>query len=105
MGFFVRAFSRRNIFAITVGVVLAGVPLIAFNFWLDGLIEKQGEAEVGTSARRAIALAEARVRDAIGALDGLATRGIASCGPAELETMQAAPEGSSKTTVAPDKSN
>jgi len=88
MGFFVRAFSRRNIFAIAVGVFLAGVPLIAFNFWLDGLIEKQGEAEVGTSARRAIALAEARVRDAIGALDGLATRGIASCGPAEIEAMR-----------------
>ena len=88
MGFFVRAFSRRNIFAIAVGVVLAGVPLIAFNFWLDGLIDKQGEAEVGTSARRAIALAEARVRDAIGALDSLATRGIASCGPAELEAMR-----------------
>jgi len=88
MGFFVRAFSRRNIFAIAVGVILAGVPLIAFNFWLDDLIEKQGEAEVDTSARRVIALAEARVRDAIGALDDLATRGIASCGPAELEAMR-----------------
>jgi sensor c-di-GMP phosphodiesterase-like protein len=88
MGFFVRAFSRRNIFAIAVGVLLAGIPLIAFNFWLEDLIEKQGEAEVGTSAKRAIALAEARVRDAIGALDGLATHGVASCGPAEIEAMR-----------------
>ena len=88
MGFFVRAFTRRNIFAITVGVVLAVVPLIAFNFWLDDLIEKQGEAEVGTSAKRAIALAEARVRDAVGALDGLATRGIDSCGPGQIEAMR-----------------
>ncbi|HMF26780.1 MAG TPA: EAL domain-containing protein [Pseudolabrys sp.] len=88
MGFFVRAFSRRNIFAIVVGVLLAGIPLIAFNFWLEDLIEKQGEAEVGTSARRAIALAEARVRDAIGALDSLTARGVASCGPSEIEAMR-----------------
>jgi len=88
MGFFVRAFSRRNIFAIAVGVLLAGIPLIAFNFWLEDLIEKQGEAEVGTSAKRAIALAETRVRDAIGALDDLVKHGVASCEPAEIEAMR-----------------
>ena len=49
MGFFVRAVSRRNIFAIVVGAVLAGGPLIAFNFWLDNLIERQGETEVTTA--------------------------------------------------------
>jgi sensor c-di-GMP phosphodiesterase-like protein len=88
MGFFVRAVSRRNIFAIVVGALLAGVPLIGFNFWLEGLIDRQGEAEVGTSARRAIALAEARVKDAVGALDGLAARGVDSCDPAHIETMR-----------------
>jgi sensor c-di-GMP phosphodiesterase-like protein len=88
MGFFVRAFTRRNIFAIAAGVVLAVAPLIAFNFWLDDLIEKQGEAEVGTSAKRAIALAEARVRDAVGALDGLAVRGVDSCEPGQIEAMR-----------------
>ncbi len=87
MGFFVRAFSRRNIFAIVVGALVAGVPLIAFNFWLESLIDRQGEAEVGTSARRAIALAEARVRDTVGALDGLARRGVNSCQPAQVEAM------------------
>jgi hypothetical protein len=66
--FFVRAVSRRNIFAIVVGALLAGVPLIAFNFWLEGLLDRQGEEEVGTAARRAIALAEARVKDTVGAL-------------------------------------
>src|SRR6202008_486951 len=71
VGFFVRAVSRRNIFAIVVGALLAGTPLVAFNFWLDGLIDRQGEAEVGTSAKRAIALAETRVRDTVGALDSL----------------------------------
>ena len=88
MGFFVRAVSRRNIFAIVVGALLAGVPLIGFNFWLEGLIDRQGEAEVGTSARRAIALAEARVKDAVGALDGLAARGVDSCDPAHIEAMR-----------------
>ena len=88
MGFFVRAVSRRNIFAIVVGALLAGVPLIGFNIWLEGLIDRQGEAEVGTSARRAIALAEARVKDAVGALDGLAARGVNSCDPAHIEAMR-----------------
>ncbi|MGB9045116.1 MAG: EAL domain-containing protein [Pseudolabrys sp.] len=83
-----RAVSRRNIFAIVVGALLAGVPLIGFNFWLENLIDRQGEAEVGTSGRRAIALAEARVKDAVGALDGLAARGVDSCDPAHIEAMR-----------------
>jgi sensor c-di-GMP phosphodiesterase-like protein len=86
--FFVRAISRRNIFAIVVGVVLAGTPLVAFNFWLEALIDRQGEAEVGTSAKRAIALAETRVKDTVGALDSLASRGVGSCEPAQVEAMR-----------------
>ena len=83
-----RAVSRRNIFAIVVGALLAGVPLIAFNFWLEGLLDRQGEAEVGTAARRAIALAEARVKDTVGALDGLAARGVNACEPVQIEAMR-----------------
>ncbi|HEY6022717.1 MAG TPA: EAL domain-containing protein [Pseudolabrys sp.] len=85
-----RAFTRRNIFAIVVGAMLAGVPLVAFNFWLNDLIDRQGEAEVGTSAKRAMALAEARVRDTVGALDGLALRGVNSCEPDQIEAMRRA---------------
>jgi len=88
MEFVVRAISRRNIVAIVIGVVLAIAPLIGFNFWLEGLINRQGEAEVGTAARRAIALAEARVRDTVGALDDLAARGVDSCEPAQIEAMR-----------------
>jgi sensor c-di-GMP phosphodiesterase-like protein len=87
-GFFVRAVTRRNIFAIVVGALLAGVPLIGFNIWLEGLINRQGETEVGTAARRAIALAEARVKDTLSALDDLAARGIDSCDPAHIEAMR-----------------
>ena len=88
MGFFVRAVSRRNIFAIVVGAVLAGGPLIAFNFWLDNLIERQGETEVTTAARRAIALAEARLSEAVATLDHLAKQGVNSCGPDHMEAMR-----------------
>ncbi len=88
MGFFVRAVSRRNIFAIVVGAVLAGGPLIAFNFWLDNLIERQGETEVTTAAKRAMALAEARLSEAVVTLDHLAAQGINSCGPDHLEAMR-----------------
>ena len=88
MGFFVRGVTRRNLFAIVVGAVLAGGPFIAFNLWLDNLIERQGQSEVSTAARRAIALAEARVRDAIGTLDNLALAGVSSCDHHDLEAMR-----------------
>jgi sensor c-di-GMP phosphodiesterase-like protein len=88
VGFFVRAVTRRNIFAIIVGAFLAGVLLIGFNIWLEGLINRQGEAEVGTAARRAVALAEARVKDTLSALDDLAARNIDSCDPAHIEAMR-----------------
>jgi len=90
MGFFVRAVTRRNLFAIVVGVVLAGGPFIAFNLWLDNLIERQGQSEVSTAAKRAIALAEARVRDAVGMLDGLALAGVSSCNQQDLGAMRRA---------------
>ncbi len=88
MGFFVRAFTRRNIFAIAVGIVLAGAPLIAFNFWLENLIDRQGEAEVRTTAKRALSLAEARIKDTVGTLDALAARGVNSCEPGQIEAMR-----------------
>jgi hypothetical protein len=88
MEFQVRAVTRRNIYAIVVGPVVAGAPMIAFNFWLEGLIDRQGEAEVGTVGIRAIALAEARVKDAVGALDGLAARGVNACEPPQVEAMR-----------------
>lgn len=88
MGFFVRGVTRRNLFAIVVGAVLAGGPFIAFNLWLGNLIERQGQSEVSTAAQRAIALAEARVRDAVGALDNLASAGVRSCDQQDLDAMR-----------------
>ena len=42
MGLIVRALTRRNIFAIVVGVLLAGAPLLAFDFWLGGADRSAG---------------------------------------------------------------
>jgi len=84
----VRVVSRRNIFAVVVGVLLAGIQYYAFNYWVEGLIDRQGEIEVGTAAKRAIALAETRVKDTIGTLDHLAGRGVNSCDPAQIEAMR-----------------
>jgi sensor c-di-GMP phosphodiesterase-like protein len=88
MGFFVRGVTRRNLFAIVVGAVLAGGPFIAFHLWLGNLIERQGQSEVTTAARRAIALAEARVGDAVGTLDNLAWAGVSSCDQQDMEAMR-----------------
>ena len=90
MGFFVRGVTRRNLFAIVVGAVLAGGPFIAFNLWLDNLIERQGQSEVSTAAKRAIALAETRVRDAVGTLDTLAVAGVSACDQQDMEAMRRA---------------
>jgi sensor c-di-GMP phosphodiesterase-like protein len=90
MGFFARGVTRRNLFAIVVGALLAGGPFIAFNLWLDNLIERQGQSEVSTAAKRAIALAEARVRDAVGTLDTLAAAGVSSCDQQDMEAMRRA---------------
>ncbi len=90
MGLVVRAFTRRNLVAIAVGVLLAGAPLVAFNFWLSGLIDRQGQTEIETSAKRAIALAESRVAIVIGALDGLAARAVDSCRPSQIDAMRQA---------------
>jgi sensor c-di-GMP phosphodiesterase-like protein len=84
----VRAGTRRNLFAIVVGGLLAGAPLVAFNLWLDNLIERQGGSEVGTAAKRAIALAETRVGDAVRALDSLAIAGVRSCDQHDMEAMR-----------------
>ncbi len=87
---FVRAFTRWNLIAIAVGALLAGVPLIAFDFWLSGMIDRQSRVEVESAARRAIALADHRLGEAAGALEKLAGQGVQSCGPDATAAMRRA---------------
>ena len=90
MGWLLGAFARRNVIAIAAGVLLAGVPFVAFNVWLGKVINRQGQQEVETSAMRATALAEARVDDAIDALDALAAHGVNACQPGEIAALRRA---------------
>ena len=88
MGLVLRAFTRRNLVAVIVGVLLAGAPLLALDFWLNGLIERQGQAEITTAARRAVALANSRLQQVIEALDNLAAQGVDSCRPDAIVAMR-----------------
>ncbi len=88
MGLSVRAFTRQHIAAIAVGVLVAGTPLIAFNFWLSGVIDRKGQAETEAGARRMVALAESRVSEVTGALDDLAAQGVIACEPGHTKAMQ-----------------
>ena len=90
MGAVVRAFTRRKVIAITIGVLLTGAPLLAFNFWLGHLVNQQGREEAVTSAKRGLTLAETRVASVIDTLDALAKRGVDSCRPGDIEAMRRA---------------
>lgn len=90
MGLSVRAFTRQHIVAIAVGVLVAGLPLIAFNFWLSGVIDRQGQVETDSAAKRMVALGESRVGEVLRALDDLAARGVKACDPSNAEAMQRA---------------
>src|SRR5438874_307670 len=76
MGFFVRAVSRRNVFAVIVGALLAGAPLIAFNFWLDIIVLASGERMV-------------RLRRQVGA----GANGVAALVPTALFLPQVSTQG------------
>jgi sensor c-di-GMP phosphodiesterase-like protein len=90
MGRLLRALTRRRLIAMAVGVILAAAPLVLFDFWLSSVINRRGQEEIDTSAKRALALAESRVSHAIAALDQLAARGVSSCAQAHLEAMRLA---------------
>src|ERR1700692_3137582 len=90
MRLFLRAIPRRNIITIFAGIMLAGAPLVAFNFWLESVVSSQGRAEVETAVRRAISLADTRLHQTIVTLDRLAAQGVNSCAPDHTEAMRLA---------------
>src|SRR4051812_21601548 len=71
-----------------VGVVFAGAPLLAFDYWISRLIERQNVEDVATSAKRTIGLAETRVGQVVRALDELAALGVSTCTPENLNLMR-----------------
>ena len=82
--------SRTKLVAVVVGVVLAGLPMAAFSFWLDYFIEQQGREEVNLMARRQLALADARVARVVDSLGELARRGFDSCRAVHIEALRQA---------------
>ena len=73
--------------AIPIGLVLAGVPAAGVHTWLGRYIEREGINELNVSARRVIALTEARLGRVIDGLDDLAARGVRSCAGADRDAM------------------
>jgi sensor c-di-GMP phosphodiesterase-like protein len=82
--------KRKLLVASAIGVALAGPPVAALNIWLGGLVERHARGELEQSSRRTMALAEARLGRAIGALDELAARGIDSCRASNIEALRQA---------------
>jgi sensor c-di-GMP phosphodiesterase-like protein len=75
------------------GVVLAGPPVAALHLWLSHVVERRGENKLDLAARRAVALAASRIARAEAILDKLASRGIDSCQPANIEALRQATFG------------
>ncbi len=82
--------GNKKVIAAVVGVLLAGLPLAAFDIWLDQLIERQSSEDIFGSARRTIATVDARLVAVTAALDGLAAKGVMSCAPADLDKLRRA---------------
>lgn len=86
----VRALTRQNLVAIAVGVVLAGVSLLVFNLWLGNLVAGHGQRAIDNAAHRAVSVANARLSQALAALDELSDDGVTSCAGTAGDTMRAA---------------
>lgn len=66
------------------------LPVVAFNYWLNGLLDRKAEQEVHASAQRTIMLSEKRLTRAISSLDGLTSRGIDSCRQGDINALRQA---------------
>ena len=82
--------NYKKLLAIVAGVVLAGMPMVIFHYWLDDLVERQGHDEVLMSARLTAALAESRITKVTATLNDLAGKAIDACDPVNLEAFRRA---------------
>jgi sensor c-di-GMP phosphodiesterase-like protein len=82
--------NYKKLLAIMAGVVIAGMPMVVFHYWLGDLIERQGRDEVLMSARRMMSLAETRIIKVAATLNNLAGKAIDSCEPENVEAFRRA---------------
>jgi sensor c-di-GMP phosphodiesterase-like protein len=80
----------KNLIAIAVGILLAGLPMVGLNLWVDGLLVRQSASDVETFARRSVHLADTRLGAALGALERLAARGVDGCRPDQVAALNKA---------------
>jgi sensor c-di-GMP phosphodiesterase-like protein len=73
-----------------LGVLLAGLPLAAVDVWLDGVIERQLTEDIAGNARRGAVVIETRLALVAASLDALASQGVTSCSPADLDKLRRA---------------
>ncbi len=76
--------TKNKLIAAVLGILIAAVPVYWFTNWL----QRQGEAEASVAAKSSIALLNVTVRDTVQKLDDLASRGVDSCSPANVETLR-----------------
>src|SRR5262245_63607209 len=75
--------------AIAIGIVLASVLALSFQYFVEYRIDEQGRDEVENSARRGMALADARIGRVIAGLVELGRRGVDGCGAGRREALSA----------------
>ena len=77
----------KTLAAVLTGLALAGASAAGVHALISDYVEQQGLAELNISARRVIALTEARLDRAIEALEELAQRNVGSCLDADRDAM------------------
>lgn len=82
--------EKKTLIVASAGVLLAVLPMLGFNFWINGLIDREGRDNVATSASRTIAITEARIGQVLATLAQLAGQGVDSCSEEHLEILRRA---------------
>jgi sensor c-di-GMP phosphodiesterase-like protein len=80
---------RRKLAAVAIGMVLAAVLALSFQYFVEYRIEQLGRQEVENNARRGIALASRRIGGAVAGLIELSRRGVTGCSAAERQALSA----------------
>jgi sensor c-di-GMP phosphodiesterase-like protein len=78
----------RVYLAVVVGALAAGVPAAMILRGLDAYIERQAADDVRLAAQRAVARAEWRIGQAVGALETIGARGLHGCADIDVEAVR-----------------